>query len=86
MTADQDNAPTPDDSVEGAETQAGIWVEIDQDTCIGSGTCARLAKGAFALGEDGVAHIVDADAAEEKRLRLAERSCPTGAIIVDSGD
>lgn len=78
--------PVQDGSVQGVETGAGLWVEVDQETCIGSGTCVRLAKGAFTLGADGVAHIADPDATEEKRLRLAERSCPTGAIVVDGGE
>lgn len=76
----------PDEPVQGVETGSGLWVEIDQETCIGSGACVRLAKGAFTLGSDGVAHIADPDATEERRLRLAERSCPTGAIVVDGGE
>ena len=43
----------------------------------------RLAGGAFALDDDGVARVADARAADEAHLRLAERSCPTGAIFIE---
>lgn len=58
-----------------------VW--IDGRICIGSGNCIALARGAIELGSDGVAHVVDADAADAAALRLAERSCPTGAIFVE---
>jgi ferredoxin len=58
-----------------------VWVEAA--TCIGAGNCTRLARGAFRLTDEGVAEVVDASAVEEAKLRLAERSCPTGAIHVE---
>lgn len=61
----------------------GVSVWIDGAACIGSGTCVRLAQGVFALDDDGVAHLVDSGAADEAQLRLAERSCPTGAIVIE---
>lgn len=62
---------------------SGVSVWIDGATCIGSGACVRLAPGAFALDGDGVARLVDLGAADEAQLRLAERSCPTGAIVIE---
>lgn len=60
-----------------------LHVYVDPELCIGSGSCVRLAPGAFALDDEGVAEAIDPDAAPEDRLRLAARSCPTGAISVD---
>jgi ferredoxin len=59
-----------------------IHVTVDQELCIGSGNCVHLAKGVFVLNDDDLAEVVDETAAGEEDLRLAERSCPTGAILV----
>jgi ferredoxin len=58
-----------------------VWVE--PATCIGAGNCTRLARGAFRLTDEGVAEVVDVTTVDEAKLRLAERSCPTGAIHVE---
>jgi ferredoxin len=58
-----------------------VW--IDRSTCIGSESCVRLAPGTFQMGDDGVAHVIDPGGDEAERLRLAARSCPTGAIFID---
>jgi ferredoxin len=60
-----------------------LHVFVDPELCIGSGTCVNLAPGAFELDDEGVAEAVDPGAAPEDRLRMAARSCPTGAITVD---
>ena len=60
-----------------------LHVFVDPELCIGSGTCVHTAPGAFELDDDGVADVVDQDAAPEDKLRQAARSCPTGAITVD---
>jgi ferredoxin len=62
-----------------------IDVFVDPELCIGSGTCIRLAPGAFELDDDGVADVVAPDAVPEDKLRAAARSCPTGAITVEEG-
>jgi ferredoxin len=59
-------------------------VSIDAAICIGSGTCTRLAPLAFVMGDDGVAHVADLGDTELTRLERAERSCPTGAIFIES--
>lgn len=64
-------------------TTSHVKVTVDAATCIGSGNCVRLARGAFVLGPDRVARVADLDAVDIERLRLAERSCPTGAIVID---
>lgn len=58
-------------------------VEVDPELCIGSGNCVHLAPKAFELDADGVAVPVDPGAVSDDRLRLAARSCPTGAIRVN---
>jgi CDGSH-type Zn-finger protein/ferredoxin len=60
-----------------------LKVEVDPDTCIGSGDCVRIAPGAFAL-EGPTSVVIDPTAEDEETLRQAERSCPTGAITVTS--
>jgi ferredoxin len=55
---------------------------VDADLCIGAGNCVHLAPGAFELDDDGVALPLAGGAVDEDRLRLAARSCPTGAIAV----
>jgi ferredoxin len=60
-----------------------LHVTIDPELCIGSGSCVHLAPGAFALDHDGVADAINPDAVPGDRLRLAARSCPTGAISVE---
>lgn len=59
-----------------------IHVDIDRDLCIGSGTCVRLAPGVFALDEEEISVVVDPDAADISKLRLAAEACPTEAIRI----
>src|SRR5437870_4770638 len=59
-----------------------LKVEVDRDICIGSGDCARLAPTAFALDEDDRAYVLDPESVDAETLRQAERSCPSGAIVV----
>lgn len=62
-------------------------ITLDESICIGSGSCARLAPGAFVFDHDRqVAEVADLSAVQLERLRIAERSCPTGAIFLDEGD
>ena len=57
-------------------------VSVDQDVCIGSGTCVQIAAGVFELNDEGVAQVVDETAAELADLESAEGSCPVAAISV----
>jgi ferredoxin len=61
-------------------------IEIDRFVCIGSGTCVRLAPGAFELDGEGVAVTLDPVTSDIDELRMAERSCPTAAIFIDAAD
>jgi ferredoxin len=57
-----------------------IDVQIDWDTCMGSGNCMFWAPDTFDLADDGHAVVVDAAATDEERLRVAAEGCPVGAI------
>jgi ferredoxin len=59
-----------------------IHVDVDRDLCIGSGTCVRLAPGVFALDEEEISVVVDPQAADISKLRLAAEGCPTEAIRI----
>lgn len=61
-------------------------VTVEEPICIGSGSCARLAPGWFRMDEArGVAVVTDdVDGRDPDRLELAERTCPVGAIIIES--
>jgi ferredoxin len=57
-----------------------MGVTVDRELCIGAGNCVRLAPGVFALDEDRVAIVLDAEGASQDALRRAATSCPAGAI------
>jgi ferredoxin len=59
-----------------------VRIEISRDKCMGSGNCLFWAPGVFELGDDGVAFIVDPDAASERQIMQAAEGCPTQAIAV----
>ena len=59
-----------------------IEIHVDRELCIGSGTCARLARGAFVLDDEEIATVGDPSAVGIDALRLAAEACPTGAITV----
>jgi ferredoxin len=59
-----------------------IHIDVDRELCIGSGTCVRLASGVFALDEEEVSVVLNPDAADISKLRLAAEACPTEAIRI----
>jgi len=73
-----------------------VKVKIDQNVCIGSGTCVILASKHFALNKKGKAQptqsegdkltgdelIMSVTAAERKKLIEAARACPSQAITI----
>ena len=58
-------------------------VSIDEDVCIGSGTCVGIAAAVFELNDEGVAQVLDPTAADLGDLQRAEDSCPVAAISVE---
>jgi ferredoxin len=59
-----------------------IHVDVDRDLCIGSGTWVRLAPGVFALHDEEISVVLNPDAADISKLRLAAEACPTEAIRI----
>lgn len=53
--------------------------KIDQEKCIGCGTCVSLCPAVFEL-KDGKAQVVHPDKCDECDCQVAVNSCPTGAI------
>ena len=49
---------------------------------MGSGNCVFQAPGAFELDDDGIATVLDPDAAPEDIVRAAAARCPSKAITV----
>ena len=64
------------------DERVGIDVRIDRDACMGSGNCVYEAVGVFDLDDDGVAAVVDIDAAPEATIVSAAHHCPASAISV----
>lgn len=59
-----------------------LQIQIDREACMGSGNCSFWAPGVFDLDDDGVAIVLDPDAAPEEKILLAAQGCPTQAISV----
>jgi len=59
-----------------------LEIGIDREKCMGSGNCSFWAPGVFDLDDDGIAFVIDADAAPVDRIVLAAQGCPTQAISV----
>ena len=59
-------------------------VEVDQELCVGSGTCELLAPDVFEVGEDGVVQVLrpQPGRADEDAVRDAVAQCPTGALAL----
>ena len=64
-----------------------LSIEINREVCMGSGNCSFWAPGVFDLDDDGIAILVDVDAAPEEKIVLAAQGCPTQAItLVKDGE
>jgi len=61
-------------------------IRIDRDACMGSGNCAFWAPGVFDLDDDGIAVVLDPEAADDEKIVIAAQGCPTQAISVFRGD
>ncbi|MFM7271999.1 MAG: ferredoxin [Actinomycetes bacterium] len=59
-----------------------LEISINREVCMGSGNCSFWAPGVFDLDDDGVAVVVDLDAAPEDKVILAAQGCPTQAIAI----
>jgi len=64
-----------------------VKITVDPDRCVGSAYCQRIAPATFDLGDDGIAVVLDTDAAgagaaTAAAAREAEAACPAMAISI----
>ena len=57
-------------------------VQVDQDKCIGCGTCVAIAGKTFKFNEAGKAEVQNAEGDEADTIKSAVDSCPVQAISV----
>jgi ferredoxin len=59
-----------------------VRITVDQDQCVGSAYCQRIAPATFDLGDDGIAVVLDAEVTDAGAgaAREAEAACPAMAI------
>jgi ferredoxin len=57
-------------------------VVVDQNKCIGAGSCVAAAALTFRLNEANKSEIIDQDGNSDEEKLLAAQTCPTGAIMV----
>jgi ferredoxin len=75
------------DATSGDWGPVALSIEINREVCMGSGNCSFWAPGVFDLDDDGIAILVDIDAAPEEKIVLAAQGCPTQAItLVKDGE
>ena len=53
---------------------------VNQDECIGCGTCAEIAAKTFRLNDDEKAQVINAGGDPDEVIQEAMDSCPTEAI------
>ena len=57
---------------------------IDEEKCIGCGTCPAVAPGTFKMNDDtNKAEIIDPITDNEEAIKLGVDSCPTEAIVLE---
>ena len=83
--SEESKLPTdlPAKNSQGVRAEGGVRrIVIDRTKCIGARSCVAVAPGVFALDDDNLAYVVDAEAADEDTLMLAAQSCPVLAIAL----
>ncbi len=60
-------------------------VTVDFDSCVSTGSCARVCPEVFELRDDGYLYVLQEEPGEELRHAVTEAAelCPTGAITVE---
>ena len=57
---------------------------VDEDLCIGCGTCEDICPAVFKLGDDGFSHVIDPDGcAAAGCCEDAAEECPADAISIE---
>lgn len=57
-------------------------IKVDQEKCIGCGSCVGISPDVFEFNDDGLANCVENEIPEElvEEAADAQNSCPVGAI------
>lgn len=64
-----------------------LEIRINREACMGSGNCSFWAPGVFDLDDDGIAVVLDPEAADREKVVLAFQGCPTQAItLLEDGE
>lgn len=58
-------------------------ITINQETCIGCGTCLALAPGSFRWSADNKAEPINPPADDEKTVKDAAAACPVQSITIE---
>lgn len=57
-------------------------LKVDQEKCIGCGTCVAIAGKTFKFNDDGKAEVLDEKGDDSDTIKTAADSCPVQAILV----
>jgi len=58
--------------------------KIDQEKCLGCGTCAAICGDVFRMNANGKAEVAEADyAVLAEQIEQAKNACPVGAITLE---
>ena len=57
-------------------------VKVNQDTCIGCGSCPAICPQVFEMDGDK-AKVIGEPAGHEDNVKMAKDACPTGSISFD---
>ena len=60
-----------------------VRVIVDTDACIGSGECVAVDAEAMEIDETGTARVT-IDTMDEERAQRICRSCPVGALSIET--
>lgn len=60
-------------------------VKVNEDACIGCGSCCAIADSIFEIGDNGLSEVKKEEVQEDEKqaVRDAAEACPTGAIEVE---
>jgi len=56
---------------------------VDQEKCIGCGTCVALAPKTFGFNKDGKSEVINQDGDSIEEIKQTVASCPVAAIVIN---
>lgn len=57
-------------------------INIDQEKCIGCGTCAAIVPNVFEMNDENKAEVANPEGDTPDKIDMAAKSCPVQAIDV----